>query len=190
MRTELGQQFFDGVDHCDRVGAGLPLNGENDCPRIVVPAGHFVVLNTVQHGTQSFEPNRVAVPIRHDQRTIIRCTRELAIGEDRVRLAPPAQCACWQIDISLADCLRDLVNAEAEIEADRLSLHLLANAGYDPQVAPALWRGVLGRQLDPGIFRSRIYASPEERARALQREIADFLAGGAPSWPGHLLAKR
>jgi hypothetical protein len=82
------------------------------------------------------------------------------------------------------------INAEAEIEADRLSVHLLANAGYDPQVAPALWRGVLGRQLDPGIFRSRIYASPEERARALQREIADFLAGGAPSWPGHLLAKR
>ena len=82
------------------------------------------------------------------------------------------------------------LNAEAEIEADRLSVHLLANAGYDPQVAPALWRGALGRQLDAGLFRSRIYASPEERASTLQREIADYLAGGAPSWPGHLLAKR
>jgi hypothetical protein len=82
------------------------------------------------------------------------------------------------------------LNAEAEIEADRLSVHLLANAGYNPQVAPALWRGALGRQLDAGLFRSRIYASPEERASALQREIADYLAGGAPSWPGHLLAKR
>lgn len=82
------------------------------------------------------------------------------------------------------------LNAEAEIEADRLSVHLLANAGYDPQAAPALWRGALGQQLDAGLFRSRIYASPEERARALQREIADYLAGGAPSWPGHLLAKR
>jgi hypothetical protein len=82
------------------------------------------------------------------------------------------------------------LNADAEIEADRLSVHLLANAGYDPQVATALWRGTLGRQLDAGLFRSRIYASPEERARTLQREIADYLAGGAPSWPGHLLARR
>ena len=82
------------------------------------------------------------------------------------------------------------LNAEAEIEADRLSVHLLANAGYDPRVAPALWRGALGRQLDAGLFRSRIYASPEERAQSLEREIADYLAGGAPSWPGHLLARR
>lgn len=82
------------------------------------------------------------------------------------------------------------LNAEAEIEADRLSVHLLANAGLDPRIASALWRGALGRSLDAGLFRSRIYASPEERALTLEREIADYLAGGAPSWPGHLLAKR
>lgn len=82
------------------------------------------------------------------------------------------------------------LNAEAEIEADRLSVHLLANAGYDPRIAPAFWRGALGRELGGGLFRSRIYASPENRASALEREIADYLSGGAPSWPGHLLAKR
>lgn len=82
------------------------------------------------------------------------------------------------------------LNAEAEIEADRLSVHLLANAGYDPRIAPALWRGAIGRELDAGLFRSRIYASPEQRAQRLEREIADYLAGGAPTWPGHLLAKR
>jgi len=82
------------------------------------------------------------------------------------------------------------LSAEAEIEADRLSVHLLANAGYDPAIAPRLWRGALGRQLDAGLFRSRIYASPEQRAQSLEREIADYLAGGAPSWPGHLLARR
>ena len=82
------------------------------------------------------------------------------------------------------------LSAEAEIEADRLSVHLLANAGYDPNIAPALWRGALGRKLDAGLFRSRIYASPEQRAMMLEREIADYLAGGAPTWPGHLLAKR
>lgn len=82
------------------------------------------------------------------------------------------------------------LNAEAEIEADRLSVHLLANAGYDPRIAPAFWRGALGRELDAGLFRSRIYASPEQRAQMLEREIANYLAGGAPTWPGHLLSKR
>lgn len=82
------------------------------------------------------------------------------------------------------------LNAEAEIEADRLSVHLLANAGYDPRIAPALWRGALGRKLDAGLFRKQIYLSPEKRAQALEQEIADYLSGGAPSWPGHLLAKR
>jgi hypothetical protein len=82
------------------------------------------------------------------------------------------------------------LSAAAEIEADRLSVHLLANAGYDPRIAPAFWRGALGRKLDAGLFRSRIYASPDQRAAALEREITDYLAGGSPSWPGHLIAKR
>ena len=82
------------------------------------------------------------------------------------------------------------LNAQAEIEADRLSVHLLANAGYDPGVAAAFWRSPLGRELGGGFLRSRIYSSPEDRAAALEREVADFLAGGAPSWPGHLLARR
>ena len=82
------------------------------------------------------------------------------------------------------------LNAEAEMEADRLSAHLLANAGYDPHAAAAFWRSELGRRIGGGLFRSRIYASPEQRAELFEREIAQYLAGGAPSWPGHLLAKR
>lgn len=81
------------------------------------------------------------------------------------------------------------LGAEAEIEADRLSVHLLANAGFDPQGVAALWRGPLGKTLDAGIFRSRIYSSPEQRAQGVEREIADYLSGGAPSWPGHLLGR-
>ena len=82
------------------------------------------------------------------------------------------------------------LGAEAEHEADRLSVHLLANAGYDPRSVPALWRGPLGRALDAGLLRSRIYGSPETRARSAEREIAEYLAGGPPSWPGHLLGRR
>jgi hypothetical protein len=82
------------------------------------------------------------------------------------------------------------LNREAEIEADRLSVHLLANAGLDPASAPAFWRSPLGKQIGGGLFRSRVYPSPEARAQQLEREIADYLTGGPPSYPGHLLAQR
>ncbi len=82
------------------------------------------------------------------------------------------------------------LNGQAEIEADRLSVHLLANAGYDPSIAPAFWRGALGRQISGGLLRSRIYSSAEGRAQMIEREIRDYLSAGAPSWPGHLLVRR
>lgn len=82
------------------------------------------------------------------------------------------------------------LNRQAEVEADRLSVHLLANAGLDPAIAPAFWRSALGRRLGGGLFRSRIYPSPEARAQQLESEIAHYLAGGPPSYPGHLLVRR
>lgn len=79
----------------------------------------------------------------------------------------------------------------AEDEADRLSVHLLANAGYDPVIAPAFWRSGAGGRPDSGILRSRIYPSREERARILETEIARHLAGRPlPSLADHLIARR
>lgn len=60
---------------------------------------------------------------------------------------------------------------QAEIEADRLSVFVLANAHYDPRAAGRFWRGS-GRKLDLGIFRSRIYLSWKDRAAMLDREAA------------------
>lgn len=82
------------------------------------------------------------------------------------------------------------LNRQVEVEADRMTAHLLANAGYDPRIAPAFWRSPLGRRAGGGIFRSRVYPSAEARAQLVEREIADYLAGGAPSYPGHLLGRR
>lgn len=83
------------------------------------------------------------------------------------------------------------LNRQVEIEADRISVHLLANAGYDPAIAAAFWRTSLGRNVAGGALHSRNYPSPEERARLIEREIADYLAGApGPSYPGHLLARR
>ena len=80
---------------------------------------------------------------------------------------------------------------QAEIEADLLSLHLLANAGYDAAIGPVFWRSDAGRRSDAGLFRSGIYASPRRRAEMMEQEIRDHLTGDAvPSAAAHLLAQR
>ncbi len=83
------------------------------------------------------------------------------------------------------------LNREVEVEADRMSVHLLANAGYDPQVAPQFWRSDEGRRVDGGIFRSWTYPSATGRAEILEQEIRLYLPlRRGPSWPAHLLARR
>jgi hypothetical protein len=83
------------------------------------------------------------------------------------------------------------LNRQVEEEADLMSVHLLANAGYDPAIAPAFWRSKLGRRAGGGLFRSGTYPSPGERARSIETEIATYL-GAAPlaDHAAHLLAAR
>lgn len=61
------------------------------------------------------------------------------------------------------------LHRQAEAEADRLSVYLLYNAGFDPLSAGRFWRGP-GRKLDQGLFRSRIYPDWRKRADALDEE--------------------
>ncbi|WP_206435984.1 M48 family metallopeptidase [Altericroceibacterium xinjiangense] len=83
------------------------------------------------------------------------------------------------------------LNRQAEVEADRLSIHLLANAGYDPAIAPAFWRSELGRRMGGGLLRSGAYPSPEHRAKQLEEEIRLYLPSGRGlSYPEHLLRMR
>lgn len=82
-------------------------------------------------------------------------------------------------------------NRQAEVEADRLSAHLLANAGYDPSIIPAFWRSSIGQRLGGGLLPSFVYPSQEARAQLVEREIAMYLPQRrGPSWPGHLLDLR
>jgi hypothetical protein len=83
------------------------------------------------------------------------------------------------------------LNRQVEVEADLISAHLLANAGYDPAIAPAFWRSQLGRRAGGGILRSGTYPSAKARAELVEREIAEHLAGlTGPSFPQHLMARR
>lgn len=83
------------------------------------------------------------------------------------------------------------LNRQVEVEADQIAVHLLANAGYDPAIAPAFWRSKLGRRAGGGLFRSSTYPSPEARAQLVEQEIADHLTQSKrPSLPVHLLERR
>ena len=75
---------------------------------------------------------------------------------------------------------------QTEEDADRLSVHLLRNAGYDPAAAVRFWRGE-GASIDGGIFRGSTHPSAKARAEALAggggdaaaRRRARRCAGGA-----------
>lgn len=60
---------------------------------------------------------------------------------------------------------------EAELEADRLALYLMARAGYDPGVAPAFWQR-FGRKLLPGFLSDGTHPGTAERVRRAEAEIA------------------
>ena len=61
---------------------------------------------------------------------------------------------------------------QAEDEADRLSLVLLANSGYNPAIAPEFWR-TQGRNLGQGLFRSNTHARAKARAQAMEAQLAN-----------------
>lgn len=62
-----------------------------------------------------------------------------------------------------------------EREADRLSLWLLANAGYDPQAGARLMRG-WARRRDPGLARLPTHDAWEDRAGLMDREMVRLRA--------------
>lgn len=58
-----------------------------------------------------------------------------------------------------------------EIEADRLSVRLMARAGYRPQAAAAFWRRE-GPRLDAGIFSDATHLRWKKRVALLKAEVA------------------
>lgn len=78
---------------------------------------------------------------------------------------------------------------QTEDEADRLGVHLLRNAGWDPAAAVTFWRGP-GARIAGGIFYSRTHSSPDRRARLIAGEIAALPAGAPVPYVPPMLAMR
>ena len=83
------------------------------------------------------------------------------------------------------------LNRVVEVEADLLSVHLLANAGLDPLLAEAFWRSTVGRKVGGGLMRSWTYPSASARGDLVGTEARHYLPLGAhPTMPMHLLRLR
>lgn len=130
----------------------------------------------VQIGSRFFAdyPHWVAVPIAH----------ELAHNILRHRVRLEAQGVSYGLLSSLGRNVGYF--RQTELEADILSVSLLANAGYDPAVALLFWRQ-FGPTHDGGI-RSRSHPAWKERARAIEHAIA-ALGPEHPHRPAILAAR-
>ena len=76
-----------------------------------------------------------------------------------------------------------------EDDADRLSVHLLRNAGYDPEAAVRFWREN-GGAVDGGLFRGPSHGSAKARAAALAAEIKALPPANTPDTAPAVLATR
>ncbi|MEO5707463.1 MAG: M48 family metallopeptidase [Alteraurantiacibacter sp.] len=137
------------------------------------------VLQVTQDMVARLSDDELAVVVAHELAH--------AVLEHRRRLAAAGVESGFLGEFGRNRRLRRLV----EEEADLLSVHLLANAGYDPAIAPRFWRSEAGARTDGGLLRSGAYRSREQRAAMMEEEIAAHLAGvDLPSLAAHLLVRR
>lgn len=78
---------------------------------------------------------------------------------------------------------------QTEIQADILSVYLLANAGYDPKAATDFWRD-FGPKHAGSIFNSRSHPHWRDRIATLEAEIAKVRANPARPHVSKLIAER
>lgn len=78
---------------------------------------------------------------------------------------------------------------QTEIQADILSIYLLANAGYDLKAAPDFWRD-FGPKHAGSIFNSRSHPHWRDRVATLEAEIAKVQADPARPHVSKLIAER
>lgn len=81
------------------------------------------------------------------------------------------------------------IHRMTEDDADRLGVHLLRNAGWDPQEAVRFWQGP-GARIDGGIFHSRTHSSASDRARLIAAELAELPLGASKPYRPPVLATR
>ena len=87
---QIGQQSFDRVDDLDDIGAGLPLDVEDERRLAVVPSRELVVLERVDGFADILELDRRAFAIRDDRVAKSGGVEQLVVGADLKGLLGPS----------------------------------------------------------------------------------------------------
>lgn len=142
------------------VVSGRSLIARNDGQLIKLSAGYVALLH----------PDELAVIVAHElaHSALLHRQRLVAAGVSKGLLAEFGH--------------NGRLNRTVEREADRLSVYLLRNAGFDPASAERFWRE-RGPALDGGFLRSRTHDSWRTRAELIAAEIAAMPAGPLPLTP-------
>ncbi len=176
LPLEGGQEPPDGVGDLDRVGARLPLDGQDDRALVAEPGRDLVVLDAVDDAPELLEPHRGAVAVGHDERPVGRRLRQLAGGLDGEGLVAAVQRARRQVDVRALDGRRDLVDADAaggERHRVELDAHGVLLRSEDLDLGDAVHRRDPLRH-----HRLAVLVELRERQRGRgQREVEDRLVG-------------
>ncbi|MFL9839840.1 M48 family metallopeptidase [Sphingomonas sp. ST-64] len=78
---------------------------------------------------------------------------------------------------------------QTELQADILSVHLLARAGYPADLASRFWRHPSAQAMS-GVFQSRSHPHWKDRLRVMRAEEAKIAAAGATPPPAPFVAER
>jgi hypothetical protein len=103
---KLGQNRLDGLYHADGVGAGLPLNVDDDRRRLVHPRCLLVVLDAVHHLRNIAQHDGRAIAVGNHNLAIVVAGYQLIVGIDLVILMRPVEVALGGIDAGLASAVR------------------------------------------------------------------------------------
>ena len=112
LGPEGGQELFNGIHHLHRVRARLALDGQENAPRVVKPAGYFVVLDTVEDLAKLLEAYRGTVAVGHDERAVDGRFGELAGGLHRKGFVGPVERPRRQVHVGPSQGRLHIIDAD------------------------------------------------------------------------------
>ena len=127
-RLQSRNQILYAIRHADDVGAGLPLNVEDDGRLGVHPRGLQVVFGPVHHGCNVGEPDRCAVFVGDDQRPVSGARKKLVVVLDGEGLARAVESSLRLIDVRISQGSPEIFKAQP-IGRERRRKHLHTNRG-------------------------------------------------------------
>ena len=92
-----------------------------------------------------------------------------------------------RVTLEAAKAEKGRIARRAEDEADRLSIYLLRNAGFDPGIALAFWRGRGGKAFGGGLLRDGTHGSARLRAALIAEDIARIPPDAPPVFAPDML---